>query len=84
MAAKETGLLAVEMAYYDDDAHELLLTYPNRYLLIHGGSLVGDYERQPEAAAEDVRRYGRGPFLVRLTGYKVFHPTAPAQKLGFM
>ena len=84
MAANKTGLLAVEMAYYDDDAHELLLTYPNRYLLIHGGRLVGDYESQPEAAAEDVHRYGRGPFLVRHTGHKVVHPTAPAQKFEFM
>ena len=31
MAANETGLLAVETAYYDEHAEQLLLTYPNRF-----------------------------------------------------
>ena len=36
MATSAQGLLKTETAYYDEHAEELLLTYPNRYLLIHG------------------------------------------------
>ena len=70
MATSAQGLLKTETAYYDEHAEELLLTYPNRYLLIHGDQLIGDYERHSEAVGDGVRRYGRGPFLVRRTGDK--------------
>ena len=33
MAANETGLLAVETAYYDEHTEQLLLTYPNRFFV---------------------------------------------------
>ena len=58
MAANETGLLAVETAYYDEHTEQLLLTHPNRFLLISGDAVIGDYERHSEAVAEGVRRYG--------------------------
>ena len=84
MAASETGLLAVETAYYDEHAQDLLLTYPNRFLLIHGDTVIGDYASRSEALAEGVRRYGRGPFLVRRTGDKALELTAPALTLGLL
>ena len=84
MEANETGLLAVETAYYDEYAQQLLLTYPNRFLLIRGEKVIGDYESRSEAVAEGVRRYGQGPFLVRRTGDKTLELTAPALNLGLL
>ena len=34
--AASTGCSKTETAYYDKHAENLLLTYPSRYLLIHG------------------------------------------------
>ena len=84
MAANETGLLAVETAYYDEHAEQLLVAYPNRFLLISGDKVIGDYESRSEAVGEGVRRYGRGPFLVRRTGDKALEFTAPALTLGLL
>ena len=84
MAANETGLLAAETAYYDEHAEELLLTYPNHFLLISRDEVIGDYESRSEAVAEGVRRYGQGPFLVRRTGDKALALTAPALTLGLL
>ena len=84
MAANDTGLLAVETAYYDEHAEQLLLTYPNRFLLIFGDEVIGDYETRSEAVGEGVRRYGLGPFLVRRTGDKALELTAPALTLGLL
>lgn len=84
MAATDAGLLAVETAYYDEHARDLLLTYPNRFLLIHGDKLIGAYESHSEAVAEGVRKYGRGPFLVRRTGDEAMVCTAPALTLGLL
>ncbi len=77
-------LLAAETAYFDTNAKELLLTYPNRYLLIHGEEVIGDFERHSEAVAEGARRFGRGPFLVRRTGDKAIEFSAPALSLGIL
>ena len=71
-------LLATETAYFESNAKELLLTYPNRYLLIHGEEVIGDFERHSEAVVEGARRFGRGPFLVRRTGDKALRFFAPA------
>ena len=81
MEANETGLLAVETAYYDEYAQQLLLIYPNRFLLIRGEKVIGDYESRSEAVAEGVRRYGQDPFLVRRTGDKTLELTSPALNL---
>ena len=70
MATSAGGLLKAEIAYYDEHITELLLTYPNRFVLIHGDQLIGTFESHAEAVGEGVRRYGRGPFLVRRTGDK--------------
>ena len=84
MATSAQGLLKAEIAYYDEHAKELLLKYPNRFVLIHGDQLIGDFESRSEAVGEGVRRYGRGPFLVRRTGDKQMVLTAPALSLGLL
>ena len=84
MATSTQGMLDTEIAYYDEHAEELLLTYPNRYVLIYGDKLIGTFESRSDAVGEGVRRYGRGPFLVRRTGDKQLVLTAPALSLGLL
>ena len=84
MATSTQGMLDTEIAYYDEHAEELLLTYPNRYVLIYGDELIGTFESRSDAVGEGVRRYGRGPFLVRRTGDKQLVLTAPALSLGLL
>ena len=84
MEPSAQGLLKTEIAYYDEHAEELLLTYPNRFVLIHGDELISTFESHAEAVGEGVRRYGRGPFLVRRTGAKQLVLTAPALSLGLL
>ena len=82
MSAAQDALLAVETAYFDAHAEELLLAHPNRFLPIYGEELVGNFVSRSEAVAEGVRRFGCGPFLVRRTGDKTLEPTAPALAPG--
>lgn len=78
------SLLKTEIAYYDQHYEELLLGHPNRFVLIHGGNLVGVFDKHSNAVADGVRRYGRSPFLVRRTGDKQIVLTAPALSLGLL
>ena len=84
MSTTQGKLLGAETAYFDANAEQLLLAYPNRFLLIHGEEVIGDFERHSEAVGEGVRRFGRGPFLVRRTGDKAPEFTAPALSLGLL
>ena len=84
MTASAEGLLKAEIAYYDEHLEELLLKYPNRFVLIHDAQLIGNFESRAEAVGEGVRRYGRGPFLIRRTGDKQIVLTAPALSLGLL
>lgn len=84
MAASEIGLLAIKPAYYDECSEKLLLNYPNRFLLIHGDSVIGDCETRSEAVAEGIRGYGRGAFPVRRTEDKTLELIAPALTLGLL
>lgn len=64
----EKSVLEVELAFYERERDRLAEQHPGEYLLIYGDSLIGHYETQGVAAAEGTRRYGSGPFLVRLAG----------------
>lgn len=52
------------------------MTHPSHYVVI------GDFERHSEAVGEGVRRFGRGPFLIRRTGDKQRKFFARAVPLG--
>lgn len=78
------GALAEETAYFDEHSDDLLRKYPNRYLLIVGSSVKGDFSTHESALAEGVRRFDAKPFLVRRTGDKAPVLTAPALSLGLL
>ena len=65
---QEKSLLEVEAAFYERERDALAAEYPERYLLIYGDRLIGDFATMGEATAEGVRRFGAGPFLTRLAG----------------
>ena len=78
------GLLKEETAFFDKNRDELLLKYPNRYLLVHGTKVEGNFKTRADAVAEGVRKYGTKPFLVRRSGDKAPVITVPALNLGIL
>ena len=62
------GLLEVESAFYESNRDDLLMKFPNRFLLIHGENLEGHFETMDDAITEGVLRFGSEPFLIRRAG----------------
>lgn len=62
------SVLEQETAFYERERAALAAKYPDRYLLIYGDSLIGDYATREEATTEGGRRFGGAPILVRFAG----------------
>lgn len=56
---------AFEMEQADLEANSL-----GKWVVFHGQERVGVYDDFQEAAQESVRRFGRGPYLIRRVGEK--------------
>lgn len=76
------GLLATELAFFEETREEFALRYAGRYLLVHGDSLVGHFDTLEAAIDEGVRRFGAGPFLARGAGQDAPVLSAPALTQG--
>ena len=61
-------VLEVESQFYESKREEFVEKYPDRFVLIYGAELIGDFETMSEAIDEGVRQFGAGPFLVRKSG----------------
>lgn len=57
-----------EMAAYETIRSDLELEHFGKWAVVHGGELVGVYDDFEVAADNAVRRYGRGPYLIRRIG----------------
>ena len=68
MAAESTHVLAREIAAYDEIRDELERDHLYAWVVFNDEHLVGTYEDFQVAAAEAVRRFGRGPYLIRQVG----------------
>ena len=77
-------LLKVESDFYENMREELLMKYPNRFLLIHGEKVEGDFADEEAAITEGIRKFGAGPFLVRRSGEGEVVLSAPALTLGLL
>lgn len=67
-------LLLKEKTYLQEHQEELIEKYRDRqYLLIKGEKVHGASETYDQAVTEGVKKFGRGPFLVR----SVYHPEDP-------
>ena len=60
--------LSSQISAYEAMRDVLESDYFGRWVVFHGGELVDTYESFEEAAEEAVRRFGRGPYLIRQVG----------------
>jgi hypothetical protein len=57
-----------EIAAFEQMQPSLEAQYPDRWVLIHDGQLIDTFDTFDLAAAVAVKRFGRGPFLIRQVG----------------
>ena len=62
------GLLSEEIAAYDRMRDILETDHFGKWVVVRDGQLAGAYEDFQDAAAAAVRRFGRGPYLIRRVG----------------
>ena len=61
-------MLANEIRIFEQLQSHLEATAMGRWTLIHDGALIDTFDDFETAAAEAVRCFGRGPFLIRQIG----------------
>ncbi|MBC6442468.1 MAG: hypothetical protein GDA53_04960 [Rhodobacteraceae bacterium] len=82
MSNKPQNPLSRERSFYESRRDEFLHKHTNRHLLIKGAALIGHFATRKMAIAEGMRRFGRGPFFVRLSGEGTPTFTVPVLALG--
>ena len=60
--------LRSEIAAYEAQQDYLEAEMQGRWVVFHDGEFVESYDDFQEAAADAVRRFGRGPYLIRQVG----------------
>ena len=68
--------LETEIKAYEARLEELEKQHKGKFVVFHGEDLIGVYDTVDAAAEEAVRRFGRGPYLIRQVGAPP--PTLPA------
>ena len=78
------NLLETETSFYADKKEEYLRDYKNRFLLIKGKELFGDFSTQKEALEVGIENFGIVSFLIKHVVEEETRFTAPALTLGLM
>ncbi len=60
-----TGLLARELATYEQHKNELVSTNEGKFVLIHGDEIAGVWDTYKDALAAGYKQFGMEPFLVK-------------------
>ena len=60
--------LSSQILAYEEMRNSLETDHFGRWVVFHDGELEGTYESFEEAAEDAVRRFGRGPYLIRQVG----------------
>ena len=60
--------LETEIRAYDAKLEELERVHKGKFVVFHGDDFVGAFDDFNAAAAEAVRLFGRGPYLIREVG----------------
>lgn len=60
--------LKEEIEAYEDMRGDLELDHYGKWVIVCDKKFVGAYDSNEEAAEEAVKRFGRGPFLIRQVG----------------
>ena len=71
--------LDVEIAAYEAQHEELETHHLHKWVLFHEEEFCGAFDDFNAAASEAVRRFGRGPYLIRQVG--AHPPVLPASIL---
>jgi hypothetical protein len=58
-------ILAVELAFFEQQRAQLLKDHRGKFALIRGSELIGTFDTDETAYVEGVKRFGRTPFLIR-------------------
>ena len=58
-------MLDKEFKYYLDHQDELLPRYNNRFVVVVGEEVVGDYDDYEQALFESVKKHEAGTFLIQ-------------------
>ncbi len=62
------ALLSEEIAAYESMRDTLEADFFGKWVVVQDGQLTGAYEEFQDAAADAVRKFGRGPYLIRQVG----------------
>ena len=57
-----------QIAAYDSQREQLERDYHGRWVVFHDESLLGDYASYEDAITAAMRKFGRGPYLIRQVG----------------
>ena len=57
-----------QIAAYEEMRDTLEAEHHFKWVVFHGGQLIGAYESFQDAADTAVSRFGRGPYLIRQVG----------------
>jgi len=60
--------LETEIKAFETMKEELERHYRGKFVIFHGTEFVGAFDTFNSAAAEAVRRFGHGPYLIRQVG----------------
>jgi hypothetical protein len=60
--------LTKEISAYDGMRSELEAHHMGKWVLVHDFALIGVYDSFESVAEDAVRRFGRGPYLIRQVG----------------
>jgi hypothetical protein len=60
--------LEIEIRAYDAKRGELERHYKGKFVIFHGEEFIGAFDTFDAAAAEAIRRFGHGPYLIRQVG----------------
>jgi len=63
-------VLERELATLEKERNRLKREHAGKFVLIHGGEVIGTYDDFDKAADEGIRLFGREPFLIRQVGAK--------------
>ena len=77
-------ILGEETEFLDDNMAKFVDAYPDKVLLVKGNELIGAFDTESEAVNEGVKRFGKGPFLVRKAGEDTPEYFIPALAYGLL
>lgn len=68
MTEPAMGQLDREIAAYDEMKAHLERNHMGKFVVVHDAHLIGSWDTLDAAAQEAVRRFGKGPYLIRRAG----------------